>query len=110
MVKGCRRRRENKFRSELDPSPASRRQSRSGSVKASRCGKQTDTVPREKTLSGVFGRRLGQRVKADRHTPRVLKLVEAGQSCREISHRLGISKNTVSAIVKRERLQESRAA
>ena len=51
----------------------------------------------------VFGRQAGQRVKADRHTPRVLKLVEAGQSYREISHRLGISKNTVLDIVKRDR-------
>jgi putative DNA-invertase from lambdoid prophage Rac len=51
----------------------------------------------------VFGRQLGQRVKADRHTPRVLKLVAAGQSYREISHRLGISKNTVLSIVKRDR-------
>ncbi len=51
----------------------------------------------------VFGRRLGQRVKADRHTPRVLKLVGDGQSYREISHRLGISKNTVLDIVKRDR-------
>ena len=51
----------------------------------------------------VFGRQLGQRVKADRHAPRVLKLVEAGQSYREISHRLGISKNTVLDIVKRDR-------
>ena len=51
----------------------------------------------------VFGRRLGQRVKADRFTPRVLKLVSEGQSYREISHRLGLSKNTVLAIVKRDR-------
>ena len=51
----------------------------------------------------VFGRQLGQRVKADRYTPRVLKLVEVGQSYREISHRLGISKNTVLDIVKRDR-------
>ena len=51
----------------------------------------------------VFGRQPGQRVKADRHTPRVLKLVSDGQSYREISHRLGISKNTVLDIVKRDR-------
>src|SRR5438445_128021 len=43
----------------------------------------------------VFGRRPGQRVKADRFAPKVLKLVGAGQSYREISHRLGLSKNTV---------------
>ncbi len=58
----------------------------------------------------VFGRRPGQRVKADRHTPRVLKLVKSGQSYREISHRLGSSKNTVLDIVKRERAQGQRAA
>ncbi len=51
----------------------------------------------------VFGRRRGQRVKADRHTPHVLRLVGDGQSYREISHRLGISKNTVLGIVKRNR-------
>ena len=51
----------------------------------------------------LFGRRLGQRVKADRFTPRVLKLVSEGQSYREISHRLGLSKNTVLDIVKRDR-------
>jgi putative DNA-invertase from lambdoid prophage Rac len=58
----------------------------------------------------VFGRQLGQRVKADRHEPRVLKLVEAGQSYREISHRLGISKNTVLDIVKRNRSATAAAA
>ena len=48
----------------------------------------------------VFGRRPGQRVKA---APKVLKLVGEGQSYREISHRLGLSKNTVLDIVKRDR-------
>ena len=51
----------------------------------------------------VFGRRPGQRVKADRYAPKVLKLVGEGQSYREISHRLGLSKNTVLDIVKRNR-------
>jgi putative DNA-invertase from lambdoid prophage Rac len=51
----------------------------------------------------VFGRRPGQRVKADRCAPKVLKLVGEGQSYREISHRLGLSKNTVLQIVKRDR-------
>jgi putative DNA-invertase from lambdoid prophage Rac len=45
----------------------------------------------------------GQRVKADRFAPKVLKLVGEGQSYREISHRLGLSKNTVLDIVKRDR-------
>ncbi len=53
----------------------------------------------------VFGRQPGQRVKADRYAPRVLKLVGNGQSYREISHRLGISKNTVLDIVKRDRAE-----
>jgi putative DNA-invertase from lambdoid prophage Rac len=43
----------------------------------------------------VFGRRPGQRVKADRYAAKVLKLVGEGQSYREISYRLGLSKNTV---------------
>jgi DNA invertase Pin-like site-specific DNA recombinase len=51
----------------------------------------------------IFGRRLGQRVKADRFAPKVLKLVAEGQSYREISHRTGLSKNTVMGIVKRDR-------
>jgi putative DNA-invertase from lambdoid prophage Rac len=51
----------------------------------------------------VFGRRLGQRVKSDRLAPKVLQLVGQGQSYREISHRLGLSKNTVLDIVKRDR-------
>jgi putative DNA-invertase from lambdoid prophage Rac len=51
----------------------------------------------------VFGRRPGQRIKSDRFAPTVLKLVREGQSYREISHRLGLSKNTVLDIVKRDR-------
>ena len=51
----------------------------------------------------VFGRRPGQRIKADRYAPKVLRLVGEGHSYREISHRLGLSKNTVLDIVKRNR-------
>jgi putative DNA-invertase from lambdoid prophage Rac len=51
----------------------------------------------------VFGRRPGQRIKADRYAPKVLKLVAENQSYREISHRLGLSKNTILDIVKRDR-------
>ena len=67
---------------------------------------------RERVRSGIaaakkrgvtFGRRPGQRIKADRHAPKVLQLVGAGQSYREIRHRLGISKITVLDIVKRDR-------
>jgi len=55
----------------------------------------------------VFGRRPGQRIKADRFAPKVLTLVGEGQSYREISHRLGLSKNTVLDIVKRDRLKRA---
>ena len=58
----------------------------------------------------VFGRRPGQRVKSDRLAPKVLQLVGAGQSYREISHRLGLSKNTVLDIVKRSKADLSSAA
>jgi putative DNA-invertase from lambdoid prophage Rac len=53
----------------------------------------------------VFGRRPGQRIKADRFAPKVLKLVGEGQSYREISHRLGLRKNTVLDIVKQDRVK-----
>ena len=51
----------------------------------------------------VFGRRLGQRVKSDKLTPKVLALVAAGQSYRQIGRQLDLSKNTVLEIVKRQR-------
>src|ERR1700676_2111765 len=51
----------------------------------------------------VFGRRPGHGVKADRFAPKVLKFVSERQSYREISRRLGVSKNTVLDIVKRDR-------
>jgi putative DNA-invertase from lambdoid prophage Rac len=67
---------------------------------------------RERVRSGIaaakkrgvrFGRQRGYRPTANRYSSKVLKFVEAGQSYREISHRLGISKNTVLDIVKRDR-------
>jgi DNA invertase Pin-like site-specific DNA recombinase len=51
-----------------------------------------------------LGRKLGQRPKSDRLAPRVLALIEQGRSYRLVGRELGISKNTVSAIVKRNRL------
>jgi len=51
----------------------------------------------------VFGRRPCRRIKADRFGPKVLKLIGEGQSYREISHRLGLSKNAILDIVKRDR-------
>ena len=74
---------------------------------------------RERVRSGIdaakrrgvrFGRQPGQRPTAERHTAKVLGFVRAGQSYREISHRLGISKNTVLDIVKRDRSDNRRAA
>ena len=70
---------------------------------------------RERVRSGIaaaqargvtFGRQPGQRVKADRLAPKVLALVKAGQSYRQIGQRLAISKNTVLDIVKRARINE----
>jgi putative DNA-invertase from lambdoid prophage Rac len=51
----------------------------------------------------VLGRRPGQRPKSDRLAPKVLALVAAGRSYRLIGRELGLSKNTVAEIVKRDR-------
>jgi putative DNA-invertase from lambdoid prophage Rac len=50
-----------------------------------------------------LGRQPGQRPKSDRLAPKVLALVEQGRSYRLIGRELGISKNTVVDIVKRNR-------
>lgn len=55
----------------------------------------------------VFGRRPGQRIKADKLEPNVLRLVAAGQSYRQIGRQLEISKNTVLEIVKRNRANDA---
>jgi hypothetical protein len=52
----------------------------------------------------VLGRQLGQHPKSDRFAPKVLALVDAGQSYRLIGRELGLSKNTVADIVKRCRV------
>jgi putative DNA-invertase from lambdoid prophage Rac len=74
---------------------------------------------RERVRSGIaaarkrgvrFGRQRGYRPTAARHATKVLKFVGSGQSYREISHRLGISKNTVLDIVKRQRAGLRQAA
>ena len=54
-----------------------------------------------------FRRQPGQRVKTDRHKKRALELAAAGQSYREVGLRLGISKNTVLDIVKRDRAKQA---
>ncbi|MGL5807949.1 MAG: recombinase family protein [Xenococcaceae cyanobacterium] len=67
---------------------------------------------RERIRSGIAaakargvksGRRIGQRVKADKVASRVLLMVEEGYSYRDIAKQLHISKNTVGDIVKRNR-------
>jgi putative DNA-invertase from lambdoid prophage Rac len=50
-----------------------------------------------------LGRQPGQRPKSDRLTPKVLALVAEGRSYRLIGRELGLSKNTVVEIIKRNR-------
>jgi putative DNA-invertase from lambdoid prophage Rac len=67
---------------------------------------------RERVRSGMaaakargkrLGRQPGQRPKSDRLAPKVLALVAQGRSYRRIGRELGLSKNTVAGIVKRNR-------
>ncbi len=51
-----------------------------------------------------LGRQPGQRPKSDRLAPKVLALVAVGRSYRLIGRELGLSKNTVAEIVKRNRV------
>ena len=55
-----------------------------------------------------LGRQLGQRP-SDRLAPRVLALAAQGRSYRLIGRELGLSKNTVAAIVNRDRSRPARA-
>ena len=50
-----------------------------------------------------LGRQLGHRPKSDRLAPKVLVLIGQGRSYRLVGRELGLSKNTVAAIVKRNR-------
>ena len=50
-----------------------------------------------------LGRQSGQRPKSDRLAPKVLHAIDGGRSYRWIARDLGISKNTVTDIVKRHR-------
>jgi putative DNA-invertase from lambdoid prophage Rac len=50
-----------------------------------------------------LGRQPGQRPKSDRLGPKVLALVAQGRSYRLIGRELGLSKNTVAEIIKRDR-------
>lgn len=81
------------------------------SVMASLAEFEQDLV-RERVRSGLaaakakgkkLGRRPGQRVKADRYTPKVLQMVSEGHSYRYIARELNLSKTTVNDIVKRNR-------
>lgn len=60
-----------------------------------------------KARGKILGRQKGQRPKSDRLAPKVRLLREEGRSYRWIARDLGISKNTVMAIVKRDREQET---
>jgi DNA invertase Pin-like site-specific DNA recombinase len=55
----------------------------------------------------VLGRRLGQRAKSDKFTPQVLELFNKGVSYRKIASDVGLSKNTVMAIVKNQEMPSS---
>jgi len=50
-----------------------------------------------------LGRRPGHRPKSDRLTPKVLALVQQGRSYRLVGREVGLSKNTIAEIVKRDR-------
>lgn len=50
-----------------------------------------------------LGRQPGQRPKSDRPAPKVLAFVAQGRSYRLVGREVGLSKNTVAAIVKRAR-------
>ncbi len=60
-----------------------------------------------KARGTIFGRRPGQRVKADKLTPKVLELIASGHSYRQIGRLLDLSKNTVLAIAKRSKATDS---
>ena len=51
-----------------------------------------------------LGRQTGQRPKSDRLAPKVLALVAQGRSYRLIGREVGLSKNTVAGIIKRNRV------
>jgi DNA invertase Pin-like site-specific DNA recombinase len=86
------------------------------SIMASLAEFERDLI-RERIKSGLAaararGKRLGrqpeQRPKADRLTPKVLELIAAGYSYREVAREVRLSKNTVASIVKRSKEQSGR--
>jgi putative DNA-invertase from lambdoid prophage Rac len=56
-----------------------------------------------------LGRQLGQRPKSDRLASKVLAMVANGRSYRVIGREVGLSKNTVTDIVKRSRAASNQA-
>jgi len=50
-----------------------------------------------------LGRQVGERPKSDRLAPKVMALIEEGRSYRWVARDLGMSKNTVAEIAKRNR-------
>jgi DNA invertase Pin-like site-specific DNA recombinase len=85
------------------------------SIMASLAEFERDLI-RERVKSGIaaaqargkkIGRQSGDRVKVDRLAPKVIKLVDSGQSYRQIASMLKISKTTVTEIIKRHRLDQT---
>ncbi len=60
-------------------------------------------VAAAKAQGQKLGRQQGQRVKANKLSPKVLQLLESGYSYRKIAEKLNLSKTTVNDIVKRHR-------
>lgn len=56
-----------------------------------------------KARGKMLGRQTGERPKSDRLAPKVMALIAEGRSYRWIARDLGISKNTVAEIAKRDR-------
>jgi DNA invertase Pin-like site-specific DNA recombinase len=59
-----------------------------------------------KARGKILGRRKGEYIKSGKLAPKVLAMVEAGQSYRAIAKELKLSKNTVMGIVHRHRKEE----
>ncbi|MBS1997636.1 MAG: recombinase family protein [Cyanobacteria bacterium SZAS LIN-2] len=85
------------------------------SIMASLAEFERDLI-RERVKSGLaaakargkkLGRQPGQRIKADRLAPKVISLVEAGTSYRNVAEQLKISKTTVTDIMKRYQQENS---
>jgi hypothetical protein len=73
------------------------------------CCRRPTAIPRDKAplprqaRGKRLGRQPGQRPKSDRLAPKVLALIGQGRSYRLVGRELGLSKNTVAGIVKRDR-------